>query len=106
MYLISGDTGSRSSNIIHSRDVSKNHLNNFLKALKERSENQEKIDVYNSPHGIRLYMWGVSLSLAEALPIAFRQQVVLLSVSHNGLSAPPVLHRISTENSAWEVQAN
>ena len=103
-YLVSGH--SRSSHIVHSRDVSRDHVEDSLTELQERRKREAKIYLNHSPHRVYPRMSGAPLSLAEVFPIVFRRRAVGPLVNRSARSALPLSHRISNENWAWEAHAN
>ncbi len=103
-YLVSGH--GRSSHIVHSRDVSRDHIENSLTEPQERRKGEAKIYFNHSPHRVYSRMSGAPLSLAAVFLIVFRRRAVGPLVNRSARSALPLSHRISNENLAWEAHAN
>lgn len=104
-YLVS--RYSRSSHIVHSRNVSWNHTNNSLKITsgKDGKENEEK-GFYHSPLRVYSRTWGALLSLAEVFLTVSHRRAVGPLAHHSRFSDLLPLHRRPTENLVWEVRAN
>ena len=97
----------RSSHIVHTRNVSRNHTKDLLKIIsgKDRKEKKEK-SFYHSPLRVYSRTWGALLSLAEVFPTVSRRRAVGPLAHHSRFSDPLPLHKRSTENLVWGAHAN